>query len=252
MLALMETRTVILRNRDGKRMPATLRAPGNARGTFVVAHGVGGSRDQRVMRAIAGALAASGYASVAFDLADGANGPDADHSTATPSGHLADFEDAVAACRKAHWFVPPLCAGGHSLGGLLAAEYAVQDATVEQLLLVAPVISWRVYRWRRLIGLWWRLRRTVRLPVRALRHYPLPHAWLEDLRRFDGQASAARIGADTLVVAAGNDGLVGTEATHRSYAAAFPNARFVLLPGASHTFHPHEAALADTIRQWLT
>ena len=247
----METRELVLENRHGKRMPATFRIQENARGTFVLLHGIGGWKDQRVMRAIIDPIVESGYSVVTFDAADGANAPDADSLTGTTNGYREDLEDVIAHIEKESWFTAPLSLGGHSLGALVAATYAATH-TVQYLVLAAPAISWKTYQYIVPVGFWWMVRGKVRMPGPELKNYWLGKPWLHDFLSFDAYKLAQHITARTLVVMGSRDGLVGTVATHKRFAHAIPNATYSVVKGASHTFHPHEEALTATIKQWLT
>ncbi len=249
---VMETRETMLTNRNGKRMPATFRIDENAKGTFVLLHGIGGWKDQRVMRAIIDPICESGYTVVTFDASDGANAPDADSLAGTTTGYRADLEDVIAHITHEPWYVAPLMLGGHSLGALVALEYAAEHPEVAQLVLAAPAISWREYQHIVPVGTWWLLRGKVRMPGPELRHYWLSRAWLYDFLARDMKRHAPRIQAPTLIIFGSKDGLVGTVKTHKRFAERFPNARYEVIPGADHTFHPYEEAVTATIRQWLT
>lgn len=249
----METRDVTLLNRNGKRIPATYRVADNPKGTFILLHGIGGWKDQRVMRAIIDPVFESGYSVVTFDAADGANGPDANSLTSTPTGYLEDLEDVIAQVQKESWYTGPLSLGGHSLGALMAVQYAAKHrGSVHLLVLAAPGLSWKTYRHLVPVGLWWTLRGKVRMPGPELRHYWIGKPWLLDFMRFNGFTAAKDVDAKTLFVMGTQDGLVGTVHSHRAYAAQFPHATYKEIKGASHTFHPHEEMLTATIKEWLT
>jgi len=248
----METRELILTNRHGKRVPVTYRIADSAKGTFVLLHGIGGWKDQRVMRAIIDPVYQSGYNVVTFDAADGPNAPDADSLAGTTTGFREDLEDVIAHIKSESWYTAPLSLGGHSLGALVSVEYAAQHADVEQLVLAAPAISWREYQYILPVGSWWLMRGKVRMPGPELRHYWLGRPWLNDFLGRDMKKLAPTLSIPTLIVIGSRDGLVGTIKTHKKFAELFPKAEFKTVTGANHTFHPHEEALAATIEQWLT
>ena len=234
-------------------MPATFRIADDAKGTFVLLHGIGGWKDQRVMRAIIDPVYAAGYNVVTFDAADGANAPDADSLTGTTTGYREDLEDVVAHIRQEPWFAAPLSLGGHSLGAMVSVEYAAMHGGVEKLVLAAPAISWREYQKHiALVALWWVLRGKFRMPGPERRHYWIGRPWLNDYFSHDMKQLAPHVAIPTLIVMGSSDGLVGTVRTHERYAGLFPNARYEVIPGASHTFHPYEKELTATIGQWLT
>jgi pimeloyl-ACP methyl ester carboxylesterase len=233
-------------------MPATFRIADNPKGTFVLLHGIGGWKDQRVMRAIIDPVYESGYNVVSFDAADGANAPDANSLTGTTTGYRKDLEDVVAHIENEPWYAGPLSLGGHSLGALVATEYAAAHSGVERLILAAPGISWKEYQYILPVGSWWLIRGKVRMPGPELKHYWLGRPWLDDFLTHDLKKLAPAIKIPTLVAIGSRDGLVGTVKTHERFANLFPNGAFRIIRRADHTFHPHEEALTATIRQWLT
>lgn len=249
----MQAVEAVIRNRHGKRMPATYRINENAKGTFVLLHGIGGWKDQRVMQAIIDPVREAGYTVVTFDAADGANAPDSDSLHSTPTGYLEDLEDVIAHIQNESWFSGPLSLGGHSLGALMSLLYAAKHPDdIATLILAAPAISWREYRHLVPVASVWLASGKVRMPGPELRDYWLGRAWLNDFLLIDAKEHALLIKARTLILMGSRDGLVGTVATHRMLSERIPGSTYEVIEGADHTFHPHEEALAATIAAWLT
>ena len=234
-------------------MPATVRLSGSPKGTFILLHGIGGWKDQRVMRAIIDPVYESGYNVVTFDAADGANAPDADSLNSTPTGYLEDLEDVIAYVKNEPLFVGPLSLGGHSLGALMALLYSAKHPEeIESLILASPAISWREYRPLIPVASVWLAAGKIRMLGPELKGYWLGRAWLNDFLLMDAKEVALLVRARTLVLIGGRDGLVGTVGTHRMLSKLIPGSTYEVVKGADHTFHPHEEALTATIRQWLT
>lgn len=251
----METRELMLVNRDGKRMPATLAFPsGELKGTALVLHGIGGWRTQEVLRAAADALVRSGYAALRFDESDGITAPDGDFFHNTTTHYLRDLEDAIDFVRAQEWYKAPLVLAGHSMGGLVAARYASEHPNdVSRLILLAPAVSLRSMWWTQLpFALMWIIRGHWKMLGIEGKEFVLGPDWLRDFRRFNGYRYAPRIAAPTLVISAERDHTVATPAEHRRYAHRFPKGEHSTIAWADHDFEGREDEVAATITQWLT
>lgn len=250
----MERQDFVLTNRNGKRMPATLRTPeGDMRGTCVLAHGLGGWKDQGIVAALADAVVSAGYRVLTFDAADGANAPDAEPLRGTTTSFLEDLEDVVNEVHQSSWHEGPLLLAGHSLGGLISARYAATHPGIEKLILVAPALTWKTYRKFVLpIALLWLITGSFKMPGPDMRGYRLGRPWLFDFAKWNAYATASKTSLPTLIIAADNDGLVGTVATHERYAKLFPNATFEVVPDTDHDFDRHLPAVAAIVTKWLT
>ena len=236
-------------------MPATLRRPdGTVHGTFIAIHGLGGWKDQPVMRTIADALSDSGYLTVTFDEANGANAPDAARKGSTTTRYLQDVADVVEFVTAQDWYQAPLSLAGHSLGALAASEYAAEHpGMLARLVLIAPALHWRSYpHFILFLAAWWLLTNQHRMQGPNPGGFVLGRAWLIDFHRFNAYKKASRIDVPALVVIGEHDGLVGTLATHERYAKLLPKGHLEIVPGTTHEFTRAMPALAATIKQWLT
>lgn len=236
-------------------MPATLHIPeGASRGFAVVLHGLGGWREQSVVRAAATASCESGYTTLSFDASDGAVGPDADFPHSTTTGFLNDLEDVVAHAKEEGWCtVSSYILIGHSLGGMVASAYAATHAReVSRLVLIAPAVSWALYTKLFLpYGVWWFLANTHKTPGPEGKILSLRREWLLDFFKHDMRRDQERITVPVLVILGEKDGVVGTEKALRAFTSGFTDSDFVLIPSAGHTFKGHEQNVADTIHTWL-
>ncbi|MGE5541363.1 MAG: alpha/beta hydrolase [Bacillota bacterium] len=251
----METRELVLTNRDGKRMPATLQLPDGApKGVALVLHGIGGWRSQPVLTHTADALQAEGYAVLRFDESDGITAPDNDFFHNTTTHYLRDVDDVIAFMHTQDWYRAPMILAGHSMGGLVAAKYASEHLNeVSKLILLAPAMSLRTMWWGQLpFALMWLIRGHWKMLGIDGRKFVLGPDWLKDFARYSGYKCAPLITAPTLIISAERDYTVAKPREHRLYARRFPNAEHSTITWADHDFDGHEAEVAATIRQWLT
>lgn len=251
----MNCEELMLTNRAGKRMPATLYAPDAPQGTALVLHGVGGWKGQPVITATAHVLAEHGYAVLAFDAADGPVAPDNDFFNSTITGYLDDIEDVIAWMKQQPWYREPLILAGHSVGALAALRHANAHRDATKLLLIAPAISWKSGWWMQ--GpylLWWLVvgSRPTWNPFGQFKKLkPLGRRWLLDFLAYDGYQDARTCSIPSLVISASQDGTVAKPFEHRRFARAFGDCQQAVIAGADHDFRGYEDELAATIRQWL-
>lgn len=253
---------LMLTNRFGKRMPATLRTPeGKAKGTLIMLHGLGGWKDQEVVVSVAEAAVASGYRALTFDFADGANGPDGDFTASTTSGALSDLDDVLAYAERADWHDGAVLLGGHSQGGLVVMRFASEHPGVaERLILVAPAVTW----WSAVraagaygfaIVVWivaWLTSGLTNWNGPNGRQLKIGRPWLFDFINYNGIRYARKIHAPVLIVSAGCDMTVATPKYHARLATYFRNATHVVVNDAVHHFAKKGGDLAGIVSSWLS
>lgn len=250
----MEIRELEIRNRNGKRMPATLRVPDTSKGLVVVLHGLGGWKDQYVVVAAANGVVAAGYTALTFDAADSAKAPDADFARSTTTGYLEDLEDVMAYVETQGWYEDSVLLAGHSLGATVASAYAgMYPQKVSRLMLLAPAVSWKLYTKVFLpYGLWWFIFDKHKTPGPEGLSLPLKRTWLVDFMRYDARKQSALISVPVLVVIAGADNFVGTTVALQRFAKGFARGTGVVIKKANHTFYTRDEEVTDTIKTWLT
>lgn len=251
----MKSEELVIENRDGATMPATLlRQAGASNGTAVVFHGLGGWRNQPIVRAVATTLADLGYTVFRYDESRSVTKDDGSFFYSTTTQSTRDAEDALAYVHGADWHHGPLVLVGHSMGGLIAAWYAARHPTeVARLILIAPAISWKTMWWAWLpLALVWLIRGHRMMLGIDGRRFALSPRWWMDFFRFDGYAYAPQIPAPTLIISAELDHTVAKPRENRRYARLFPQGEHSMVAFADHDFDGHEDEVVDTIEQWLT
>lgn len=250
----MNVQEIELQNRDGKRMPAVLRIPeGESKGTVVLLHGLGGWKDQPILKTLAETYTHDGYVSFAFDDSNGVMSPDGKFFDSTQTRYERDIEDAMEYVLQASWYRAPLTLIGHSMGGLAAIDYAAAHTTVARLVLLAPAVSWK--------SMWY-----VQLPFALIsllrghesvlgvgnRRFLLGAGWWRDFFSYDAFRSAQFVTIPTLIISAEKDFTVAKPREHRRLTKRFEHAQHSTISWADHDFDGHEEEVADTIKQWLT
>ena len=251
----MVIRELEIRNRNGKRMPATLRVPvGKNQGTALVLHGLGGWKDQDVITELANKLAEDAYQTFTFDAADGSRGPDGTFFNQTTSGYLRDVEDVVAFIAQSDWYQSPLTLVGHSIGGLVTLRFASEHPQdIQKLVLLAPAVSWKMMWWGQLpFLLAWLIQGKRKWPGPKGEDFYLGRGWIFDFFTFNGYRYARHVHVPTLVISAGKDGTVARPYEHAIFVRKFENATQKVVPGARHAFQGHEEEVADIVSAWLT
>jgi pimeloyl-ACP methyl ester carboxylesterase len=267
----MHEKEFILKNREGKRILATLRTAylnkkEAVKGTMVLLHGLGGWREQYLLVTVAEAVRAQGYNVVTFDAADGAKGPDGDFSRGTTTGYVEDLEDVISSIKKEDWYIGPVVLAAHSQGGLVALRYArkhakelqttnsVDDTHISKVLLLAPAVSWKIgLPWTLPFGAWWLISNKYKTPGPgpARTMLPLRRSWLLDFMKYDACKDAKYVHVPTLIISAGKDNTVGHPKTHGKVNGCLKDSKQVVIEGANHIFYKHEFQVAGTITKWL-
>jgi alpha-beta hydrolase superfamily lysophospholipase len=252
--ARMKTEELVIPNRDGRRMPATLLLPEHPVGTVVVMHGLGGWKDQPIIKCVAELFAQKGYAVLRYDESHAVTSEDNAFFKSTTTQSTRDAEDVLAYVHGATWHAAPLILAGHSLGGLVAAWYAAQHPTeVTRLVLMAPAISWRTMWWAWLpVALVWLIRGHRMMLGIDGKKFALAPSWWLDFFKYDGHGYAPTISAPTLIISAEHDRTVARPTQERAYARTFINGEHSMIAFADHDFDGHEDEVVDTINTWLT
>lgn len=213
------------------------------RGTVILMHGLGGYKEQPLMRALADAFGDMQFSVVRFDAANSVGESSGTYALGTATSFLNDLVSVV------DWLEGqgargngPLWLAGHSLGGLCVFEYAMQfPSRISGVVTYGSVISgthsqeayvqYRKDEWEE-----WRQKgfREDRVPVRGVRNR-LPFSHFEDRLHYDLTRHADTFATPTLMMVGENDQHTPVSHQQDVYVRLKGQKRLNVLPGASHT-----------------
>lgn len=252
-------RKVSLRNRKHQRVVVLVDEPG-VKGTAVILHGLGCSKNEADVETVSRALRDEGYTAVRFDATNGVGESDGAFRKATASGYLSDLSDVVDWTCEQPWFREPLVLVGHDMGGMCAALYAAEHPTrVARLILLAPMVSGvlsyqtlektnNLSGWKRFGSMIWESQSRPGLIRR------LDWAHMEDRLRYDLLPEAVHLRMPVLHVAHEKDKLTPVEHQEMLH-QALPGSHkaWYILMNAHHRLRheSHFQKLYELIRLWL-
>ena len=235
----------------GRTLRTSAILPETPRGTVIICHGFKGFSQWGFFPHLAGAIANEGIRAIRFDFsgsgvgADGESFTDADaFAENTFSRELEDLAAIEAEAKRQGWIEAPYGLVGHSRGGGTAILHAAGNPAVGALVALAAIAY--VRRWSEAEERDWRARGyTEVVNSRTGQVLRLGTALLDDVEagadgRLDIQAAASRMKAPWLIIHGDADSSVSVDDAHR-LADAAPDARLLIIEGASHTFdvvHP--------------
>jgi uncharacterized protein len=239
----------------GRRLRATAILPDVPRATVIICHGFKGFSRWGFFPHLAELLAREGFRAIRFDFSGSGVGADGESFTEieafaenTFSRELEDLAAVEAEARRRGWLETPYGLVGHSRGGGTAILHAAGDPAVGALVTLAAISH--VRRWSESEAREWRARGyTEIINSRTKQVLRLGTALLDDVDagadgRLDIQAAASRMKAPWLIIHGDADATVPVDDAHR-LAEAAPDARLLIIDGASHTFditHPMQAS----------
>lgn len=236
---------------DGRSMRVTALLPEKPRGTVIVCHGFKGFSRWGFFPHLAAAIADEGLRAIRFDFSGSGVGDDGESFTEqeafannTFTRELEDLDAVEADARRRGWLDAPYGLVGHSRGGGTAILHAAGNAGIGALVTLNAIST--VVRWSDPEARAWRERGyTEIVNSRTGQVLRLGTALLDDVEggadgALDIPAAAARVKAPWLIIHGGGDTTVPVDDAHR-LADAAPDARLLIIDGASHTFditHP--------------
>lgn len=214
----------------------------------VLLHSASGTKESSVTTAIAEGLRARGYTVVRFDAYDGLGESGGAYPSFTATRFLEDLADTVAWVRTQPWSSAPLVLAGHSVGGTVILQYAVDHKReVERIVLFAPTLSgedlehaFAVHEPDMLAS--WRAQgvRPVLHP-RTEEVYMQDLSFLEDLKRYDCTQRVADITMPVEIFYGTHDTLTNGEAYARFAYSVGKGVRITVLPDIEHAPTHHFA-----------
>ncbi|QHS54357.1 alpha/beta hydrolase [Mucilaginibacter sp. 14171R-50] len=221
----------------------------------IFAHGIRGFKDWGAHNLVAKYFAENGFRFLKFNFSH--NGTTADNPTEfadliafgdnTFSIELEDLKSVIdfACGGSAIARVNSVYLIGHSMGGGISIIKTAEDARIKKLVTMAAISSF-YNLWPKEAERQWRLQGVMYMKnARTGQNMPYKSSLLHDLdanpKRLDIQAKAAQVAQPWLIIHGDADTSVPLSHAQQLHAAQ-PNAEFVIIPGADHTFgavHPY-------------
>ena len=239
----------------GRSLRAIATLPRDPRGTVIICHGFKGFSRWGFFPHLAESIAKEGLRAIRFDFSGSGVGDDGESFTDeagfaanTFSLELEDLAAVEAEVARRGWIDAPYGLVGHSRGGGTAILHAAGNRRVGGLVTLAAIAS--VRRWSPAEERAWRERGYAEIVnSRTGQVLRLGTALLDDIDadtggRLDIAAAAARMKAPWLIIHGDADSSVAVDDAH-ALADAAPDARLLVITGASHTFdvaHPMRAS----------
>lgn len=133
---------VVIQNQLGADLVLVIDKRSTPRGVVIVAHGLGGNKDEPEILALAESFKKHNFTVVRYDASNArgeSGGYVEDAKTAT---YIQDMTAVVDWTKAQSWFKQPLVLAGHSLGATSAALYAeAHPGDVAGLVLISGVVS---------------------------------------------------------------------------------------------------------------
>jgi len=248
-----------IQNREGKKISVLVEHPSTPQEKVAfVMHGLGGSKEQHHIAALAGPLLARGYVTVRFDATNSLGESDGDYADATVTNYVHDLEDVLSWGKSQPWYQEPFVLAGESLGAFCSAAYAEEHPEhVSALVLIAPMVSGGIsigakgsqelLAWRE-SG--WRIEESVSKPG-VLRKLPWSH--VRDRLRYDLLPHAKRLAMPTLLVTGEKDRGASPGHVAILYDELPGPKELHVIPDAPHTFRDpaHIEELRRVVDTWL-
>ena len=256
--------------RGGRPLRAIANAPKEPRGTVIICHGFKGFSRWGFFPYLAESIAKEGLRAIRFDFSGSGIGDDGESFTEAEAFATNTFsrelEDLAAVEREAErrgWLGAPYGLVGHSRGGGTAILHAAGNPRVGALVTLAAIAN--VRRWSAAEERVWRERGyTEIVNSRTGQVLRLGTALLDDVDAgadgpLDIAAAASRMKAPWLIIHGDADSSVPVDDAHR-LADAAPDARLLIIEGASHTFdvaHPMRGSspaldlVVSEVTEWM-
>lgn len=226
-------------------------------GIAVLLHSASGVKEAPVLEVIAEHYRERGYTVVRFDAGNGLGDSGGAYNFFAARTMCDDLERVLAWVRGREGHAElPLALAGHSIGGMVAAEYAAEHTdAVRELMLFAPTVSGTLLhehlkrhdpdgyeRWQR-SGV-----RPTRHPFKALTR-ELGWTFLEEVRTHDLLPIASKLTMPVRIIVGEHDRTTLVEDCRSLTAAIGPHARLTVLPAVRH--NPVERSELTRVRRTL-
>lgn len=226
----------------------------------IFAHGFKGFKDWGTHNLVARYFAQNGFKYLKFNFS---------HNGTTPDNPL-DFTDLMAFSENTFsieledldTIIDFACSGsgmavasgvyliGHSMGGGISIIKSAEDSRIKKLVTMASISSF-YNLWPEEIEIQWRLQGVIYMPnKRTGQQMPLKSTLLDDLdkhpKRLDILMRAQKVKQPWLLMQGDADPTIPLSHAEELYAAN-PDAEFIVVPGADHTFGGSHPYLSDEL-----
>ncbi|EKE18872.1 MAG: hypothetical protein ACD_9C00208G0004 [uncultured bacterium] len=131
-----------IQNRKGQKIAVVVDEIENSKELVFVMHGLGGSKDQPLIKTFAEAYLENGFTVVRFDTTNTFGESDGEYEDATVTNYYEDLEDVISWAKKQIWYREFFWLAGHSLGGICTALFAEKNSeNVKALAPISTVVS---------------------------------------------------------------------------------------------------------------
>jgi len=250
---------VVIQNRRGADLVMVVEQPSQPRGVAVVAHGLGGDKDEPDIKAIADAFREHKFITIRYDASNARGESGGYIEDAKTTTYYDDLTDVVRWAQEQPWFKQPLVLAGHSIGATSAALYAEQHpGSVRGLVLISGVVSGTLHlqeapqkapadweqTWQQIKSSWEQGRSSGEVNW-------LP--FLIDLLRFNVLKKTSDLSMPVLIIVGEKDELAPVIHQRILYNSLPGPKELQIIPGAGHTLHgePELSFLKYAIGKWI-
>lgn len=131
-----------IQNKKGLKIVGEIYKPENPIGLSFVLHGLGGSKKQKQIQAIAQSFFNNRYTTVVFDTTNSVGESEGKYEEATMQSYYDDFVDVVEWSKRQDWYIEPFIISGTSLGGYSVLRYAEENTNkIKAVFSMAGIVS---------------------------------------------------------------------------------------------------------------
>lgn len=222
-----------------------------------VMHGLGGSKEQPLIKIFIDSFLVCSYNVVSFDTTSTFGKSDGKYELATTTNYYEDLEDVILWAKKQPWYKEPYTLIGHSLGGFSIGLYAENyPDEVRALAPISTVVSGKlsitnnpesIEKWKK-DG--WKISERKSAPGK---YKKLPWSHMEDRLEYDLLDNVGKLKMPILMIVGENDESTPVEHQKLLYKNLPGRKELYIVSGAEHTFmeSSHLDKVKSTIVKWI-
>lgn len=246
-----------IKNRDGNEVAVMVENEKNPRKLAFVMHGLGGSKEQGHIRAMAEAFLENGYTVVSWDavhtFGESKGGL---YEDATITNYYADLVDVIAWAKDQPWYKEPFVLCGHSLGGISTALYAEEHPNeVSALAPISTVVSGELSMHTKAddLELWKRDGIRITKSHDGSKEKRLKWSHMEDRLKYDLLDNVDKLSMPVLLIVGEKDDPTPPEHQEILFKELPGKKEIHIIKGALHSFYePHEQQEVKVlVKAWL-